>query len=243
VIRVAARERDVGVAIGWGGQMRLARAEYTQLTPGGALVEARSNTTTGQDGQLIWFEDRELDAAAAIALPPYAELPARTSLPFVIAVAFGVSLDGAIREAITLAGEGAVLLGEEVRARRAWWQGIGRDGDGDGAVRRGVTYALDCAASRVDDLAVAVLADHEILPLVWTRDAYYVCRLLLALTPRDERARRSAALPVPLARGSRAAHEGHGAAGAVRAAAGRDPAGAAGTTHQLWAHRDRRDPR
>jgi hypothetical protein len=189
VIRVAARERDVGVAIGWRGHMRLARAEYTQLTPGGALVEARSNTTTGQDGQLIWFDDRELDAAAAIALPPYAELPARTSLPFVIAVAFGTSLDGAIRDAVTLAGEGAVLLGEEVRARREWWQGIGRDGDGDRTVRRGVTYALDCAASRVDDLAVAVLADHEILPLVWTRDAYYVCRLLLALAPRDERVR------------------------------------------------------
>lgn len=189
VVRVAARERGMGVAIGWRGQMRLARAEYTQLTPGGALLEARSNTTTGQDGQLVWFDDRELDAAAAIALPPYAELPAGTSLPFVIAIAFGAALDGAIREAVTLAGEGAVLLGDEVRERREWWHGIGRAGDADRAVRRGVAYALDCAASRLDDLAVAVLADHEILPLVWTRDAYYVCRMLLALAPRDERVR------------------------------------------------------
>jgi hypothetical protein len=189
VIRVAARERDVGVAIGWRGAMRLARAEYTQLTPGGALVEVRSNTTTGQDGQLVWFDDRELGASAAIALPPYADLPANTSLPFVIAIAFGDSLEAAVREAVTLAGEGAVLLGEEVRERRAWWHGLGRDGDGDHAIRRGAAYALDCAASRVDDLAVAMLADHEILPLVWTRDAYYVCRMLLALAPRDERVR------------------------------------------------------
>jgi hypothetical protein len=34
-----------------------------------------------------------------------------------------------------------------------------------------------------------MLADHEILPLVWTRDAYYVCRMLLALAPHDDRAR------------------------------------------------------
>jgi hypothetical protein len=189
VIRVAARERDVGVAIGWRGAMRFARAEYTQLTPGGALVEARSNTTSGQDGQLIWFDDRALGASAAIALPPYVDLPARTSLPFVIAVAFGESLEAAIREAVTLAGEGAVLLGEEVRDRREWWHGLGHDGDADHAIRRGVAYALDCAASRVDDLAVAMLADHEILPLVWTRDAYYVCRMLLALAPRDGRVR------------------------------------------------------
>src|SRR5207302_3932141 len=32
-------------------------------------------------------------------------------------------------------------------------------------------------------------ADHEILPLVWTRDAYYVCRALLAIAPYEPRAR------------------------------------------------------
>jgi len=33
-----------------------------------------------------------------------------------------------------------------------------------------------------------MLADHEILPLVWTRDAYYCCRMLLALRRQDPRA-------------------------------------------------------
>ena len=32
-----------------------------------------------------------------------------------------------------------------------------------------------------------MLADHQILPLVWTRDAYYICRALLAVGPRDPR--------------------------------------------------------
>jgi hypothetical protein len=189
IVRVAARDTTVGVGIEWQGKMQLARAAYTQLTPGGLLPAARSNTTTGDDGQLIWFDDRELGASAAIALPTHQQVPANMSLPFVVAIALADTLDAAVREAVMLAGEGALLVGEEVQARRSWWQGVGRDGDRDHAVRRGVAYALDCTASRIDDLAVAVLADHEILPLVWTRDAYYVCRMLLELAPRDERVR------------------------------------------------------
>jgi hypothetical protein len=189
IVRVAARDAAIGVGIDWQGKMRLARAAYTQLTPGGQLPAARSNTTTGEDGQLIWFDDRELGASAAIALPTHQQVPANMSLPFVVAIALADTLDAAVREAVMLAGEGALLVGQEVQARRAWWQGVGRDGERDHAIRRGVAYALDCTTSRIDDLAVAVLADHEILPLVWTRDAYYVCRMLLELAPRDERVR------------------------------------------------------
>lgn len=189
IVRVAARESMVAVGIDWQGKMRLQRAAYTQLTPGGLLPAARSNMTTGGDGQLMWFDDRELGAAAAIALPTQQQVPANMSLPFVVAIALAETLDAAVRETVMLAGEGALLVGQEVQARRSWWQGIGRDGESDHAVRRGVAYALDCAASRIDDLAVAMLADHEILPLVWTRDAYYVCRMLLQLAPRDERVR------------------------------------------------------
>src|SRR5213594_924795 len=53
IVRVAAHEQNIGVGIEWHGRMRLGRAAYTQLTPGGALPAARSNTTTGEDGQLI----------------------------------------------------------------------------------------------------------------------------------------------------------------------------------------------
>lgn len=189
IIRVAARARDAGIHVNWKGQMRLGRAAYTQLTPGGALPAAPERTTFGQDGQLLWIDDRELGAAAAIALPPGSLVPAGTSVPVVVAIALGATLDDAIREAMLLAGEGHELVGAEVRERRAWWQGVGRDGDGDRPIRRATAYALDCAAAAAGDDLVAMLADHEILPLVWTRDAYYVCRMLLALAPRNERVR------------------------------------------------------
>lgn len=189
IVRVASRETATHFVAEWQGTMRLARAAYTQLTPGGALPSAPEHPTFGEDGRLSWVDDRALGAAAAVALPSAAEVPANMSLPFVVAIALGDTLDEAIREATLLAGEGHDLLGAEVRERRSWWQGIGREAESDHHVRRATAYALDCAAARAGDGLVALLADHEILPLVWTRDAYYVCRMLLELAPRDERVR------------------------------------------------------
>lgn len=189
IVRVAAHDETIGVGIEWEGKMHLDRAAYAQLTPGGALPPARSNTTTGQDGQLIWLDDRELGASAAIALPTPAQVPAGMSLPFVVAIGLADTLDEAVREAVALAGEGHDLVGAEVRERRAWWIGVGRDTESDHGVRRAAAYALDCAAAKAGEGLVAVLADHEILPLVRTRDAYYVCRMLLELAPREERLR------------------------------------------------------
>src|SRR5438094_8088045 len=76
-----------------------------------------------------------------------------------------------------------------MRARRAMWAGLGLDDDQAHEIRRGVAYALDCAASRTSENVVAIITDHEILPLVWTRDAYYICRALLSAGPRNARAR------------------------------------------------------
>jgi len=189
VVRVAARDAPIAVGNEWDGKMRLGRAAYTQLTPGGALPAPPSNPKSGEDGHLIWLDDRELGASAAIALPTPANVPAGMSLPFVVAIGLAETLDEAVSEAIALAGEAHDLVGAEVRERRSWWQGVGRAAESDRAIRRAAAYALDCAAARAGDDLVAVLADHEILPLVWTRDAYYVCRMLLELAPHDERVR------------------------------------------------------
>ena len=189
IVRVAAREEAIGLAFEWTGEMRLRRASYTQLTPGGALPPTRSRPLIGRDSRLIWIDDRELGAAAAIAIPADAQIPAGMSLPFVVAVSVADTLADAAREATSLAGEGVELVEAEVLSRRRWWQAVGRDGDADRPIRRAAAYALDCAASRAGEGVVAVLADHVILPLIWTRDAYFVCRMLLALDAHDERVR------------------------------------------------------
>ncbi|TMQ61365.1 MAG: hypothetical protein E6K78_12885, partial [Candidatus Eisenbacteria bacterium] len=86
VVRVAARDAPIAVGNEWDGKMRLGRAAYTQLTPGGALPAPPSNPKSGEDGHLIWLDDRELGASAAIALPTPANVPAGMSLPFVVAI-------------------------------------------------------------------------------------------------------------------------------------------------------------
>lgn len=53
--------------------------------------------------------------------------------------------------------------------------------------RRALDYALGCTALRVADDRAAILTDHRILPLSWTRDAYFQALLLL-----DEAARTGA---------------------------------------------------
>ena len=47
-------------------------------------------------------------------------------------------------------------------------------------VARALTYVRDCTALRTGTDEVAILTDHRILPLSWTRDSYYQALLLLA---------------------------------------------------------------
>lgn len=85
--------------------------------------------------------------------------------PGALAVAFGDTREAAEREAAELARDAGALLERELRER----QGRTRE----------LSWLLDCVVCDVGGGAAALLADHEILPLVWTRDAYYVARALL----------------------------------------------------------------
>ena len=155
------------------GDLRLGRAAYTQLTEGGPLPPAASEPSEGEHEGARWIEDRALGAAAAIVVAPADGGAA-------VAVAIGRDRESAIADARSLGASADRLLAQELAARggSAW-------AARPPAIRRAMSYALDCASCDVGG-AVALLADHEILPLVWTRDAYYVARMLLAIAPRDE---------------------------------------------------------
>ena len=158
------------------GPLRLVRATYTQLTEGGPLPLPPSVPEDGTLEGARWLEDRALGVAAAIVLAPVDGGQA-------LAVAFGRDRAEAVAEARSLVGSADALLERDLASRAmAPWSSA------TGPIRRAMAYVLDCAACDVGG-AVAILADHEILPLVWTRDAYYVARMLLAVAPRDERVR------------------------------------------------------
>lgn len=168
----------------WTGVMRLMRAAYPQLTEGGPLPPAPSAARTGRQGSVLWIDDLALGCAAAVRLPDPSAGGDR-----VVALALGLGLDEAVAEANALYEDGRELLDAERARHEAFARGDRADNDylADPWISRALAYALECAACSVDD-TVAMLADHEILPLVWTRDAYYVCRFLLAARGRDPRA-------------------------------------------------------
>jgi len=189
IVRVKARTEIRGPT--WTSTMRLARAEYTQLTAGGALPDAHTHNRTSMHQRDDWpdslflLEDRALGAAATIAAT-YAEISAGSELAAILVVALGLDPLATMTEAHELARDAETLVEKHLKDRRQLWTGLNLDGPAADRVRRGVSYAIDCAASRTGDV-VAMLADHQILPLVWTRDAYYVCRALLAVGPHDVR--------------------------------------------------------
>ena len=189
IVRVKAKLEIRGPT--WTSTMRLARAEYTQLTAGGALPDAHSHNRISMHQRDDWpdslflIEDRSLGAAATIAAT-YAEIGAGSETTAILVVSIGLEPMATMTEAHELARDAEKLVEGHLTERRRLWTGLDLAGQPAHPVRRGVSYSIDCAASQTRD-AVAILADHQILPLVWTRDAYYVCRALLAAGPRDPR--------------------------------------------------------
>jgi hypothetical protein len=175
----------------WTSAMRLARAEYTQLTAGGPLADAHSHNRMSMHQRDDWpdslflIEDRALGAAATMAAT-YAEIAAGSDAAAVLVVSLGLDPMATMTEAHELARDAESLVEQHLGERRRLWTGLDLAAPTAQPARRGVSYAIDCAATRTGD-ALAFLADHQILPLVWTRDAYYVCRALLAVGPREPR--------------------------------------------------------
>jgi uncharacterized protein len=189
IVRIKAKTEIRGPT--WTSTMRLARAEYTQLTAGGALPDPHTHNRISMHQRDDWpdslflIEDRSLGAAATIAAT-YAEIGAGSETAAILVVSLGLDPMTTMTEAHELARDAETLVEEHLSERRKLWTGLGLAGPTAPPARRGVSYAVDCAASRSGE-AIAILADHQILPLVWTRDAYYVCRALLAVGPRDPR--------------------------------------------------------
>ena len=181
VVRLAA-SAATRFASAWTGEMHLRRAAYTQLTQGGPLPAVDMRSASGRDARGVWIGDAALEIACGIVTPAPLTLAAGDEAICVVALAFGATPYDSLTEASSLATRAAALLADATAARRALWTGADLEAPRRAPVRRAVSYAIDCAASRVDT-ATAVMADHAILPLVWTRDAYYVCRALLAIAP------------------------------------------------------------
>ena len=184
----AARHGRPRVVLSVGGRIdRPALAEITEVDP--PRPTGAATTVTITDDGLVLAAPR-LPAVARIAIAGCAVAWRATpdhhvaelgwpsdvdELTFVIGITFGVSL-----------ANPRVPSGMEVRVPRA---GLPASNGADRLTVRAIAYVRACTALSVAPDERVILADHRILPLSWTRDAYWQALLLLVADRRDDRRR------------------------------------------------------
>ena len=187
----------------WSGQLSLSRASYTQLTESGLLTMPAPTLDLHFDGRMLSIHAPDLDAAAVIlGLPPsppwhqHGDGPLTAISPGQVTIApgqaithtliyaLGQTVEQARRTADALANTDLERdLAASLDARQEHWQQL--DPHFPTAVRplvhRAHTYLLDCCALPVEH-GTCLLTDHQILPLSWTRDAYFLLQGLFSDT-------------------------------------------------------------
>jgi uncharacterized protein len=177
----------------WGGALLLGRAAYPELTEAGPLPTIAGRPRTVVDGSEVVLHDRALGWAVALAgdlrspslvqpRPEGALVEGRLRTGGrVVALGLGADRPEALAAARHLAGvdPDAALQVQLERWRARWSDWPEKLGPLEPVVRRGLAYVLGCCTVPVGE-AICLVTDHRILPLSWTRDAYFAAWALLA---------------------------------------------------------------
>jgi hypothetical protein len=177
----------------WQGKLSLQRCAYTQLTEGGPLQPiSLQNRLQLHNNGLLTLENPLLPAVMAIkglpiqqTLQQEADTPLKvmiegTSGEYWLVFAFGDSIEETIINADELS---QVTHEKYFQAQRRVWQSRWRNIPANLLLRRGLSYGLFIAVPASNSLCL--LTDHMLLPLSWTRDAYYTARALLSWQPEN----------------------------------------------------------
>jgi uncharacterized protein len=188
-------DRPASWGYAWGGTLALSRASYTQLTEQGSIPLPNLALELHFDGHALLIVTPDAGAVAAVlGLPPGPAwhergqgtialtirgqliVPPGQTVEQTLVYALGQRAEQVSEAAATLARTD--LLGDlaaALDARRARWRGLdpGIPAAARPLAHRAQSYILDCCALPVGD-ATCLLTDHQILPLSWTRDAYYM---------------------------------------------------------------------
>lgn len=177
------------------GLGQLTRASLTQLTEGGILPAPDPSTTLAVDAGVVVVEAPALPAVALlhVQLRRGSTSGTRTPVPeieltmapdeqaqVVLRISLGETRPQAHRALTALSPDSL----EPTLAR--WMDTTGAtltslpgvaDTQAERLVTRAINYATGACTAVVDN-TTCVLTDHRILPLTWTRDAYWTCTAL-----------------------------------------------------------------
>jgi uncharacterized protein len=200
------QEQLIDLPFCWGGDLSLGRSSYAQLTEGGPLPRPADDYHLVEKEDGLILENRGPGwAVAVLGLPPgtlhheqrggqvkvqwTGVLSLAPGVPLRLLLRFGCGATAAAarQEAEKLeAGAGHELL--EQTARK--WQRVGElaaaahPPDVAWHAARAISYVLGCCAAPVTAAGAettCLITDHQLLPLGWTRDAYYQAQALIRL--------------------------------------------------------------
>jgi hypothetical protein len=194
------RDEPYELSYSWGGTLSLTRSSYAQLTEGGPIPRPPDAYVVAQADQQLTIENSGLGWAVAVrGIPTHQERPSggmpniqldgvlwhepHATQRMVVAYGFGATGVDAERQAADLAGlDSGKLLDETVRSWEEMTALVTATEPPEAAwlTARAITYVLACCAVPVGE-AMCVITDHQLLPLAWTRDAYYEIQPLLGL--------------------------------------------------------------
>ncbi len=166
---------------------RLDRPGYAEITPGGPIPPALPTQTVELDGSTLYVR------APLGASDPEARV--RVNSPVLSLDGWGAADEGAALEVswdeplndVPLLVSVTMSCGDPPPSPRpdGWWSSgtspseLASSGLA-GIEKAAVRYTLGCTALEVARDECCILTDHRLLPLSWTRDAYYQAALLLA---------------------------------------------------------------
>lgn len=168
---------------------RLDRPGYAEITPGGPIPPALPAQTVGQDGSTLCvrvpLEDADPVARVEVTAPDLSLDGWEVSED---GASFGVSWDAPLVD-VPLRVSVTMTCGDDASSPRedGWPSSLPRTAPTrpastglDVVETAAVRYTLGCTALEVSEGECCILTDHRLLPLSWTRDAYYQAALLLA---------------------------------------------------------------
>ncbi|MPZ51196.1 MAG: metal-independent alpha-mannosidase [Acidimicrobiia bacterium] len=175
----------------WDGVGTLSRPNLTQLTEGGVLPPLDTTTTMDTEDGNIVITASEIPGVVMVAIdvegiPQANHESIGVAVPDVGTVRLVVRVTIAETHHQSRATLDA-LAPDSLSTTVGFWEdrtttavsAVGEDRSGPliPLVARAVTYGLGCSTVPVGGTR-AVLTDHRILPLTWTRDAYWTCTAL-----------------------------------------------------------------
>ncbi len=159
---------------------RLDRPSYAEITPVGPIPPALGPSRVVARGATLELTAPGTDPQASAVV----EVSARRAAVQGWGVdGAGASLEVTWDSAATVVVRVAVTMraGKATAGAVGRLPGLFRDGTSMGLVTTGaLRYTLGCTALAVSDGLCCIVTDHRILPLSWTRDAYYQAAMLLA---------------------------------------------------------------